>query len=110
MAEVPEEWFQGLILGRKDVAEVFNVTPETVARWARTGMIGFFRTPKGNRCFPECEIERMKRGEPVSDIVVELAEADRLHYKKKWQEGWRQNPMTTAAWRNAGGKKDGETP
>lgn len=108
MVDVPEEWSHGMILGRKDVAEIFNVTPETVVRWAKAGVIGFFRTPTGTRCFPECEIERLRNGEPAPDIVVELAEQDRLFYRQKWEEGWRQNPLTKAAWRSASGKDAGD--
>lgn len=107
MAETPKEWTQGMVLGRKDVAEIFNVTPETVQRWAQAGLIGFYRTPKGNRCFPECEIERMRNGEPVPDIVVELAAQDRELYRKKWEAGWRRNVTTESAWRGAKEKREG---
>ena len=106
--EVPKHWSAGMVLGRKDVAEIFNVTPETVGRWARSGMIGFFRTPRGNRCYPECEVDRMRNGEPVPDIVIQLAEQDRKNYQKKWREGWRQNPHTVANWLAAREKEEGD--
>lgn len=107
MAKVPEEWRRGAVLGRKDIAEIFDVTPETVGRWAIAGKIGFFRTPGGNRRFPECEVERMQNGEPVPDIVKELAADDRERYVEKWGNGWRQNEMTKTLHEEAKQRREG---
>lgn len=107
MAEVPQEWYRGAVLGRKDVAEIFNVTPETIQRWSIAGVIGFFRTAGGNRCYPECEVERIRNGDPVPDIVKELAAEDRERYTQKWRDGWRQNSMTKARHEGAKNKQDG---
>ncbi|MGH8998531.1 MAG: BldC family transcriptional regulator [Acidimicrobiia bacterium] len=38
------------------VAELFNVNPKTVTRWARAGKITAIRTLGGHRRFPAAEI------------------------------------------------------
>lgn len=89
--DFPDEWLFGETLGRNDVARIFNVDPNTVARWAKEGVIGFFRSPGGSRIFPECEVKRVMRGDPPSDFVKRNAEKDRDKYYAKWKSGWRNN-------------------
>lgn len=88
----PDEWIHGETLSRADVARIFNVDPATVTRWAKMGVIGFFRAPRSaNRIFPECEIKRVMRDEPPSEFVKFNADRDNAKYKAKWESGWRNN-------------------
>lgn len=88
MAEVPQEWLDGETLGPREVGLAFNVDPRTVRRWAQEGVIGFFRTPGGNRRFPEAEVRRLVAGEPPPPFLKELADTDNAKYHKKWVAGW----------------------
>ncbi|MEO6487749.1 MAG: helix-turn-helix domain-containing protein [Thermoanaerobaculia bacterium] len=45
-------------LSRRDVAEMFGVSPSTVTRWARKGLLIAIRTPGGHYRFPADEIRR----------------------------------------------------
>ena len=46
-------------LTTKEVARLFEVSPNTVARWAREGSVPALVTPSGRRKFPREEIERL---------------------------------------------------
>lgn len=42
-----------------DVAEMFQVSPRTVERWAKTGKIKCVKTPGGHRRFKESTIKAL---------------------------------------------------
>lgn len=44
-----------------EVAELFNVHPATVIRWADEGKIEAFRTPGGKRRYPRAAVDAMLR-------------------------------------------------
>lgn len=44
-----------------DVARLFEVTPETVRQWEKTGKLRAFRSPGGRRRFPRDEVEVLMR-------------------------------------------------
>jgi phage terminase Nu1 subunit (DNA packaging protein) len=90
-SDFPLEWITGETLSRADVARIFNVDPATVSRWAKRGIIGFFRGPGHIRIFPECEVMRIMRDEEPSAFVKMNAERDAAKYSAKWQEGWRNS-------------------
>jgi excisionase family DNA binding protein len=46
------------LLTSSQVARLFGVSPSTVNRWARNGLIRCIRTPGGHYRFPAREIER----------------------------------------------------
>jgi excisionase family DNA binding protein len=41
------------------VAEIFNVDPQTVSRWNRTGRLDAVRTPGGHRRFREDDVRTL---------------------------------------------------
>jgi excisionase family DNA binding protein len=41
------------------VAELFQVSPKTVSRWAEEGMLPYFRTLGGHRRYPDREIRAL---------------------------------------------------
>jgi excisionase family DNA binding protein len=90
-SRIPDEWLFGRPLTVQGVADVLNISTGTVTRWAKVGMIGFYRLPSGDRRFPECEIRRIMNGEPVPEIVRQIAAEDRVRYRDKWEDGWRRN-------------------
>ena len=46
-------------LSTGQVAKLFEVSPSTVARWAREGKLPVITTPSGRRKFPRETIERL---------------------------------------------------
>ncbi len=46
-------------LSTKEVAHLFEVTPNTVSRWAREGNLPALVTPSGRRKFPRDGIRRL---------------------------------------------------
>lgn len=90
----PKEWFYGDTLSRLDVARIFNVDPATVTRWAKQGVLGFFRKPGGTRVFPQCEVERLMRDEAPSEFIKLNAERDNAKYRAKWAAGFRNSGVT----------------
>lgn len=89
--EIPDAWIRGASLRPGEVADIFNVDRVTVTRWADQGMIGYFRTPNGDRRYPIAEVKRVVNGtEPPPDFLPELVKKDR----EKWREGRRQRPFT----------------
>ena len=46
---------------RAEVAELFEVAPNTISRWVRTGKLPSVRTPGGRRRYPIEPILRMVR-------------------------------------------------
>lgn len=91
VTDYPFEWLHGETMGRGDVARIFNVDPATVTRWAKSGVIGFFRAPGGNRVFPECEVRRVMAQQPPSDFVKHNAERDNATWGARWAAGWKNN-------------------
>ena len=54
-------------LSTKEVARLFEVTPNTVSRWAREEKMPALVMPSGRRKFPRDEIRRLVRdSEPTS--------------------------------------------
>ncbi len=48
-------------LSRLDVARLFGVSPSTVTRWARQGLLQAVRTPGGHYRFPAAAMGRAAR-------------------------------------------------
>jgi excisionase family DNA binding protein len=46
-------------MSRKEVAELFQVSPSTVTRWAREGRIPALRTPGGHYRYPAAAMRRL---------------------------------------------------
>jgi len=92
MVDVPESWIYEETLTPREVGSLFHVDPRTVSKWADNGIIGFFRTPHGERRFPMCEIKRIMKADPPPEWLVEYAEQDKKKYKELWQGGWRRDP------------------
>lgn len=46
-----------------EVAQLFRVDPNTVARWANKGRLTSIRTPGGHRRFKETEVRKLLAGE-----------------------------------------------
>ena len=42
------------------VAELLQVSPKTVSRWAQEGMLPYFRTLGGHRRYPDAEIRALR--------------------------------------------------
>lgn len=52
------------MLSVKQVADIFQVTPQTIYIWVRKGiLVVAFETPTRRRYFKEEQIERLMRGE-----------------------------------------------
>lgn len=54
-----------------EVAEILQVSPKTIARWAKEGKLPFARTLGGHRRYPLADIEQLARdlqqpGQPVN--------------------------------------------
>lgn len=87
--ELPPEWYNGQTYTPADVAQLFNVSPMTVARWAKSGIIGYFRLPGGNRRYPECEVLRLMEGtEEPPPIVAQYLKQDTEAHHRKWRVSW----------------------
>jgi excisionase family DNA binding protein len=54
------------------VAELLQVSPKTVSRWAQEGMLPYFRTLGGHRRYPDAEIWALLEN-PVQAILGRLA-------------------------------------
>jgi len=55
-------------LSRSDVAALFGVSPSTVTRWARKGLLKAVRTPGGHYRFPAVEtLETAQRSRNTGD-------------------------------------------
>ena len=52
-----------------EVAELLQVSPKTVSRWAQEGKLPFLRTLGGHRRYPKSKIEQLREGllQEVSD-------------------------------------------
>jgi excisionase family DNA binding protein len=67
------------VLTRVEVAQVLEVHPATVARWARSGTLPSFRTPSGERRYHRQDIEEFlnRPGQgPRSSPATQAAGAD----------------------------------
>lgn len=96
-AEIPPHWIHEETLGPREVGKIFDVDARTVVRWADSGLLGFFRTPNGQRRFPVCEVKRLVAGNPSDDpqLLIDLAKIDKEKYAEKWRGGWRRDPRVT---------------
>ena len=47
------------LLSRREVALRFEVSPQTVTRWARAGVLPYVKTIGGQRRYPDYEVERI---------------------------------------------------
>jgi excisionase family DNA binding protein len=50
-----------------EVAALFGVTPQTVARWARDGKLTVIRTPGGHHRYRESEVRALREKGAVTD-------------------------------------------
>lgn len=57
------------LLTGAEVAALFKVDQETVARWADAGKLTCVRTPGGRRRYREAEIRALLAGKPVLRAV-----------------------------------------
>ena len=57
------------LLSTGAVARLFGVSPSTVTRWARTGILKAVRTPGGHFRFPESEARRRAALGSPTDVV-----------------------------------------
>jgi excisionase family DNA binding protein len=55
------EWRETRLLRPREVAAMFDVTPDTVSRWARNGKLECIRTVGGHRRFPLEAVQRAVR-------------------------------------------------
>ena len=102
MVELPDHWIYEETLGPAEVGRIFAVDVRTVSRWAKEGVIGFFRTPRGMRRFPVCEVKRLMANQPPPDFLKEYADEDTRIYQEKWEGGWRRNEFAVAKKRQKG--------
>jgi excisionase family DNA binding protein len=49
-------------LTRSEVAQLFEVSPATVARWTRKGKLPFVLTPGGQRRYPRSQVTALLHG------------------------------------------------
>lgn len=59
-----------VLLTRTEVAEMFHVSPATVARWAREGRLKHVTTLGGQRRYPSGEVMRLARAMGFSVSLV----------------------------------------
>lgn len=90
MTDIPDHWIHEETLSPGEVAKIFDVNPRTVSTWADNAIIGFFRTPNGDRRFPKCEVQRIMQAEPAPDFLKAYAAEDKLKYREMWEGGWRR--------------------
>lgn len=93
--QIPPHWFHEEIMTPGEVGKVFDVDPRTVSKWAKNGLIGFFRTPSGLRRFPRCEVERLMAGRKPEDpeLLVALANMDQERTNSAYVERWRRGEV-----------------
>jgi excisionase family DNA binding protein len=63
---------QPIYLRTAQVAQLLQVSPKTVSRWAQEGMLPYLRTLGGHRRYPDRQI-RGPAGNPVRAILGRLA-------------------------------------
>lgn len=52
-------WLDEQLIERDEIAELFNVRPDTVTRWARTGRLHGLRTPGGRWRYRQADVEAL---------------------------------------------------
>jgi excisionase family DNA binding protein len=57
--DVAAEYGRGTLLTPGEVAAIFRVSPQTVARWGESGLLTTLRTPGGHRRYPATEVESL---------------------------------------------------
>lgn len=65
-AEVPGT---GAFLSRAEVSRLFGVSPSTVTRWARMGLLQAVRTPGGHYRFPEQETRKAAQRAAAGELT-----------------------------------------
>ena len=63
------------LLTGTEVAGVFRVRPNAVARWAREGKLTPVRTPSGRQRFLRGEVDALLRGIPLTAEQIEALRA-----------------------------------
>jgi hypothetical protein len=88
--KVPVKWLHEETFSPSAVAKTFGVDPRTITKWAKNGVIGFFRTPSGLRRYPLCEVERLVAGDKPEDqqLLLDLAAKDAERYRDRYRPGW----------------------
>lgn len=64
--DVTAEFGRGTLLTPGEVAAIFRVSPQTVARWGESGLLTTLRTPGGHRRYPAAEVEALLANGPAA--------------------------------------------
>ena len=66
-------------LSRGDVAEIFNVSPNTITRWADAGKLHFVRTLGGHRRYEKATILDLVNSQLNEEQPIQKEEAPRVN-------------------------------
>lgn len=96
-------------LSRAQVAEMFNVSPSTVTRWADRGKLTPFRTLGGHRRYLKTEItglvHRLAQEERVETILIEVPGMYGDHHTSRVLQALAQLPGVENVWASAASKQ-----
>jgi len=65
----PERQADESFLTRAEVSRLFGVSPSTVTRWARMGLLRAVRTPGGHYRFPERETRQAAQRAAAGELT-----------------------------------------